>query len=215
MNGFAGADLGGTVATWVSALATIAVWSYLVGARRIFVLMQHLLAGLATGYLVLIAIREVLLPRLAVHLVEQADERVVLVPALLLVAVLVAASWLPRPVVAPVAAIVVGGIAAFALGGAVVGTILPQIAAALPTTRAAASPDLVGEVISLAITSLVLLAFLHGAPRGRLTTRGASIGRWLLVGGIGGWLGFLLVSRLSLLVDRVAFLLGDWLTVLR
>lgn len=214
MNGFAGADLGGTAATWVAALATIAVWSYLVGSRRIFVLMQHLLAGLATGYLVLLAIRDVLLPRLAVPLVEQAGERVLLVPALLLVGLLVAASWLPRPVVAPVAAIVVGGIAAFALGGAVVGTILPQIAAALPTTGAA-PPDVAGEVISLAITSLVLLAFLHGAPRGRLTTRGASIGRWLLVGGIGGWLGFLVVSRLSLLVDRVAFLLGDWLTVLR
>jgi hypothetical protein len=214
VNGFAGTDLGGTVATWVAALATIAVWSYLVGSRRIFVLIQHLLAGLATGYLVLLAIRDVLLPRLAVRLVEQADQRVLLVPALLLVGILVGASWLPRRVVAPVAAIVVGGIAAFALGGAVVGTILPQIAAALPTTSAA-SPDLAGKVMSLAITSLVLLAFLHGAPRGRLTTRGASLGRWLLVGGIGGWLGFLLVSRLSLLVDRVAFLLGDWLTVLR
>ena len=214
MNGFGGAGLGGTVATWVAAIATIAVWSYLVGSRRIFILMQHLLAGLATGYLVLLAVRDVLLPRLAVPLVEQANERVLLVPALLLVGILVAASRLPRPVVAPVAAIVVGGIAAFALGGAVVGTILPQIAAALPTTRAA-SLDLASQVISLAITSLVLLGFLHGAPRGRLTTRGASIGRWLLIGGIGGWLGFLLVSRLALLVDRVAFLLGDWLTVLR
>ena len=58
-------------------------------------------------------------------------------------------------------------------------------------------------MISLAITSLVLLAFLHGAPRGRLTSRAARLGRWLLVGGIGGWLGFLVVSRLSLLVDRI------------
>jgi hypothetical protein len=115
---------------------------------------------------------------------------------------------------APVGAILVGGIAAFALGGAVVGTILPQIAAALPA-GGAATPDLAGGVISLAITSLVLIAFLHGAPRGTLTTRAATLGRWLLVGGIGGWLGFLVVSRLSLLVDRIAFLLGDWLTVLR
>lgn len=214
MNGFVGSDLGGTVATWVAAIATIAVWSYLVGSRRSFVLMQHLLAGLATGYLVLLAIRDVLVPRLGVPLVESPGDRVLLVPALLLVGMLVGASWLPRRAMAPVAAIVVGGIAAFALGGAVVGTVLPQIAAALPTTNAA-SPDLAGEVISLAITSLVLLAFLHGAPRGRLTARGAMVGRWLLVGGIGGWLGFLVVSRLSLLVDRVAFLLGDWLTVLR
>jgi hydrogenase-4 membrane subunit HyfE len=214
MNGFFASDLSGTVATWVAALATIATWSYLVGARRLFVLMQHLLAGLATGYLVLLAIRDVLVPRLITPLIEQPRDHVLLVPAVALVATLIGATWLPRGMTAPAGAILVGGIAAFALGGAVVGTVLPQIAAALPTTNAA-SPDIIGEVISLAITSLVLLAFLHGAPRGRLTIRAATVGRWLLVGGIGGWLGFLIVSRLSLLVDRIGFLLGDWLTVLR
>jgi hypothetical protein len=214
MNGFAGADLAGTIATWVAAIATIAVWSYLVGARRLFVLMQHLLAGLATGYLVLLAIREVLVPRLVLPLIQHPRYNGLLLLALVPVAMLIGASWLPRRAMAPVGAVLVGGIAAFALGGAVVGTILPQIAAALPAGRGA-SGDLAGEVISLAITSLVLLAFLHGAPRGVVTTRAATVGRWLLVGGIGGWIGFLVVSRLSLLVDRIAFLLGDWLTVLR
>jgi hypothetical protein len=214
MNGFAGTDFAGTAATWVAAVMTIAVWSYLVGARRLFVLTQHLLAGLATGYLVVLAIRDVLVPRLVVPLVEHPRDNALLVPALVLVAMLIGASWLPRRAMAPVGAILVGGTAAYALGGAVVGTVLPQIAAALPVAGAS-SGDLAGEVASLAITGLVLIAFLHGAPRGALTTRAASIGRWLLVGGIGGWLGFLVVSRLSLLVDRIAFLLGDWLTVLR
>lgn len=214
MNGFAGTDLAGTIATWVAAVATIAVWSYLVGARRIFVLMQHLLAGLATGYLVLLAVREVLVPRLVLPLVQHPRENGLLLLALVPVGMLIGATWLPRRAMAPVGAILVGGIAAFALGGAVVGTILPQIAAALPA-GSAATGDLAGEVISLAITSLVLLAFLHGAPRGTITTRAATVGRWLLVGGIGGWIGFLVVSRLSLLVDRIGFLLGDWLTVLR
>lgn len=214
MNGFSGADFGGTLATWVAAIVTIAVWSYLAGWRRLFVLMQHLLAGLATGYLVLLAISDVLVPRLVVPLVERPNENALLLPALILAGMLVGASWLPRRAMAPVGAILVGGIAAYALGGAVVGTILPQIAAALPA-GSIASADLVGELISLAITTLVLLAFLHGAPRGTLTTRAASVGRWLLIGGIGGWLGFLVVSRLALLVDRIGFLLGDWLTVLQ
>jgi len=96
----------------------------------------------------------------------------------------------------------------------VIGTILPQMAAALPAVTAT-SPDLASEVLALGITVLVLLSFLYGAPRGALTAQAATVGRWLLVGGIGGWLGFLVVSRLSLLVDRVGFLLGDWLTVLR
>ena len=132
----------------------------------------------------------------------------------MLVGVLVGASWLPRRAIAPATAILVGGIAAFALGGAVIGTILPQMAAALPATPATA-PNLVSELLALAITALVLVGFLHGAPRGALTTRAATMGRWLLIGGIGGWLGFLVASRLSLLVDRVGFLLSDWLTVLR
>ena len=61
------------------------------------------------------------------------------------------------------------------------------------------------------MSGLVLVGFLHGMPRGRLLTVAAAAGRWLLIGGIGGWLGFLILSRLILLVDRVAFLLGDWL----
>lgn len=214
MNGFEAADLGGTLATWVAALATIGVWSYLVGARRIFVLLQYLLAGLATGYLVLLAIRDVLVPRLAAPLLANPRDHLLLLPALVLVAVLIGASWLPRRATAPATAILVGGIAAFALGGAVIGTILPQMAAALPGTGAT-SLDLGSEVLALGITVLVLLSFLHGAPRGALTVQAAALGRWLLIGGIGGWLGFLVVSRLALLVDRIGFLLGNWLTVLR
>ncbi|MEP7040116.1 MAG: hypothetical protein ABI864_00925 [Chloroflexota bacterium] len=213
MNGFVGTDLAGTIATWVAAIATLAVWSYLVGARRLFVLMQHLLAGLATGYLILLAIREVLVPRLIAPLIEHPRDNGLLVLALVPVGMLIGAAWLPRRAMAPVGAILVGGIAAFALGGAVVGTILPQIAAAMPASGGG-SGDLASEVISLVITSLVLLAFLHGAPRGTVTTRAATVGRWLLIGGIGGWIGFLVVSRLSLFVDRIGFLLGDWLTVL-
>jgi hypothetical protein len=214
VNGFATGDLAGTLATWVAAAATVGVWSYLVGLRRIFELLQYLLAGLATGYLVLLAISEVLIPRLAAPLLQSPRDHLLLVPALGVVGMMLGASWLPRRVTAPAVAILLGGIAAFALGGAVIGTILPQMAASLPATPATSS-DLAGEVLSLAITVLVLLAFLHGAPRGALATRGAVVGRWLLLGGIGAWLGFLLVSRLSLLTDRIAFLLGDWLTVLR
>jgi len=213
MSGFASTDLGGILATWVAALATIGIWSYLVGARRIFALLQYLFAGLATGYLVLLAVREVLVPRLVAPLMAAPGEHLWLLPAAALVLLLVGAAWLPWRATTPATAVLVGGLAAFALGGAVVGTILPQMAAALP--GAVGSPDRLGEVVALIITVLVLVGFLHGAPRGRLTARAITAGHWLLIAGIGGWLGFLVASRLSLLVDRIGFLLGDWLTVLR
>ena len=214
MNGLLAADLSGNIGTWVAALTTIAVWSYLVGGRTLFRHLQYLLAGMGTGYLALIALREVLVPRLVLPLVNDPADNPLLLLALIGCAVLAGAAWLPRRVVAPVAAVMVGTTAAFALGGAVVGTLLPQVAGALLRPSAGMS-GLIDGLVALAITILVLVAFLRGTPEGRLTGRAATLGRWLLIGGIGGWLGFLLVSRLALLVDRLGYLLGDWLGMIR
>jgi len=212
VSGFAGTGPADVAATWVAAAVTLAVFGYLFGERRLFGLAQHLLAGLATGYLAVLAIREVLIPRLVEPLVDDPTGHLLLWPAAALVAALAAARWMPRPVVAVPVAMIVAGTAAFALGGAVAGTLLPQIAGGVLPPNAGTG-TLISGVIGLVITSLVLVAFLHGLPRGRLIGGAAGVGRWLLLGGIGGWLGFLLVSRLALLVDRIAFLLTDWLRV--
>jgi hypothetical protein len=157
--------------------------------------------------------REVLIPRLIEPLYTDPTGQLLLWPALVLVLAMAGARWLPRPVVAIPAAILVAGVAAFALGGAVTGTLLPQMAGALVPPGPAAS--VLNGLIGLVITALVLVGFLHGLPRARLLAGAAATGRWLLLGGIGGWLGFLLVSRLALLVDRLQFLLGDWLGIAR
>jgi hypothetical protein len=214
VNGFFASDSAGTAATWIAALVTLAVWSYLLGERRLLRAAQLLLAGLATGYLALIAIREVLVPQLLSPLVTSASAHLELLIDIVLVAILVGSRWLPRRIVAVPASVVVGGTAGFALGGAVTGTLLPQLAAGIVTSGSGPGGALSG-VIGLAITVPVLLAFLHGTPRGALVSGAARAGRWFVVGGLGAWLGFLLLSRLALLVDRVGFLLGDWLGLVR
>jgi hypothetical protein len=211
---FFAADTAGTVATWIAAVATLAVWSYLVGERRLLRAAQLLLAGLATGYLALVAIREVLIPQLVTPLVDSSSAHPELLVDLVLVAILIGSRWLPRRVVAVPASVVVGGTAGFALGGAVTGTLLPQLAAGIVTSGSGPGGALSG-LIGLAITVPVLLAFLHGTPRGAIVSGAARAGRWFVLGGLGAWLGFLLLSRLSLLVDRVGFLLGDWLGLMR
>jgi hypothetical protein len=214
VNGLFADGLAGTVATWTAALITVAVWAYLVGERRVFRLAQHLLVGLSTGYLTLLAVREVLVPRLLQPLASDPAGNPLLWIALAACALMAGATWLPRGLVAPPVAVLVAGTAAFALGGAVVGTLLPQLGAA-SLSPDLDTPGLASGLLGAAVTALVLLAFLHGTPRGQLLAGAAGTGRWLLLGGIGGWLGFLVVSRLALLVDRVGFLLGDWLGIVR
>ncbi len=207
MSGLIGGD---AIVTLVAAVATIVVLGGLLGERRLFGWSQHLFAGLVTGYLVLLAITEVIVPRLLAPLLEAPADRLDLWLAVGLAASAAGAPWLPRMVSAVPMSIAIGALAAFALGGAIVGTILPQLAA----TIVVSDSDLASTLAAAAgavISGLVLIGFLHGTPKGRLVGAAASAGRWLMLGGIGGWLGYLLFSRLVLLVDRVSFLVGDWL----
>lgn len=199
-------------ATWLAAVATLVVLGGLVGERRLFGWSQHLLAGLATGYVALLALDAVIRPRLVEPLAAGGAGRMELWLGLLLVVVAAGAPWLPRVVSAVPVSVALGGLAAFAFGGAVIGTLLPQLAVAA-AAPAATPVEAVAGIGAAAITGLVLVSFVHGIPRGRLLGGAAGIGRWLLLAGIGGWLGYLLFSRLLLLLDRVAFLLGDWLGV--
>ena len=213
MNGLFGTEMIDEVATWVAALVTLVVLGGLFGERRLFAWSQHLLAGMATGYLGLLAIAEVIVPRLAEPLAADPGGRPDLVLGLGLVAVTAATPWIPRIVGAVPLSIAIGALAAFALGGAVVGTLLPQLVAAVARPESGVAATLAGTGATV-VTGLVLIGFLHGTPRGRFLSAAASTGRWLLLAGIGGWLGYLLLSRLILLIDRIAFLLGDWLGLL-
>lgn len=195
-------------ATAIAALATVAVLGGLLGERRVFGWTQHLFAGLLTGYLVLIAVREVVVPWLVTPLIADPAGRPELWIGLAMVAITALSPWLPCALAAVPVSIMVGSLAAFGLGGALVGTLLPQAAA---TVVAGGEPFGVtlAAVVSAAITVLVLVGFLHGVPRGRASLVATSAGRWLMVAGIGGWLGYLLYARLVLLIDRIAFLVGD------
>jgi hypothetical protein len=212
MNGFFGTEAADVVATWLAAIVTLIVLGGLLGERRLFGWSQHLLAGLVTGFLALLAVREVILPRLVDPLLAGGAGRAELWIGLALVGAAAGAPWLPRVVAAVPISIAIGSLAAFALGGAVIGTVLPQLVASIANDGASASDTVIG-VAAAGVSGLVLVGFLHGVPRARPMRAAAAAGRWLLVAGIGGWLGYLLFSRLLLLLDRIGFLLGDWLGI--
>ncbi len=212
MTGLVDLGDGGAVALWVAALATLVTWSILFGVNRPFRWSQRLLAGLATGYLALIAIREVIVPGLVEPLLAAPAEHPALWIALGLGIVLLGARWLPPAIGALPIAVLLGATAAFALGGAIVGTVIPQLAgvALYPSaTGGALSSGIVAAITAV----LVLLAFVHGQPRSRAVAGLAGAGRWIMLGGLGVWLGYLIVARLALLADRVGFLVVDWLGI--
>jgi len=214
MNGLFGTEAADALATWVAAAVTLVVLGGLLGERRLFGWSQHLLAGLLTGFLALVAISEIIVPRLVTPIAEGGGDRLELWIGLALVGTAAGAPWLPRVVAAVPISLLIGSLAAFALGGAVIGTALPQLIAATAVDGGGTAATTTA-LAAAAVSALVLVGFLHGVPRGRGTAAAAVAGRWLLVAGIGGWLGYLLFSRLILLLDRIGFLLSDWLGIAR
>lgn len=212
MSGFFGTDAAALVATWVAAGVTIIVLAGLLGERRLFGWTQHLFAGLLTGFLALIALTEVVVPRLVEPLLVDPAGRLELWLGLALVVSAAGAPWFPRTVSAVPLALAIGALTAFALGGAVIGTLLPQLLVAVPRHEETTLATGIGIAAAI-VTAFVAYGFIHGVPRGRIGGSVARGGRWLLLGGIGGWLGYLLLSRLMLLVDRISFLLGGWLGI--
>jgi hypothetical protein len=212
VNGFTDGGPASLAATWVAAAVTLVVLGGLFGERRLFGWSQHLLAGLATGFVALLAISEVIVPRLVAPILADPAGRPELWAGLLLVGLAAGAPWLPRPLAGIPIGIAVGALAAFAFGGAVIGTLLPQLAATIAVREGSLVETVVG-VLAAAVSVLVVVSFVHGSSRGRPRRTAVRVGRLLLVAGLGGWLGYLVLSRLILLVDRVGFLLGDWIGI--
>jgi hypothetical protein len=220
-----------TFGTWVAALLTLMVYSYLVGDNPLFRLAEHLFVGTAVAYAVVVAFHSVLNTQLIFPLVYDPQTNwPLLIPAALGLLLLTKArssiAWVGNSAVA----LLFGVGAALAIGGALSGTILPQVQA----TFVSLSPPHLGEgfwgwaraadnLILVVGTIATLLYFAFNVSRQNLLARiraeflrpWAALGRWIIMITFGAIFANTVMARVSLLIGRVQFLLGDWLQLLR
>jgi len=202
----------------VAALLTLLVFSRLIGDNPAFRFAQYLFVGVSLGYAFVVVYHQVLRPNVA-GLAASLDNPTLLglrlAPFLLGLLLLArvtgrqSASWLAN---IPLA-LLFGVGAALAIGGALVGTLMPQM---LDTVR----PDgtdplaLIGAALLLLGVVLTLCYFYFTAPRatpaGRLLAGAAAAGRWLLMIAFGFFFAGGVVTYLAALNGRLEFLV-NWL----
>lgn len=117
----------------VAFLLTIFVLSYLFGDQALFRIAIYIFVGASAGYVASVAWHRVLSPQLLRPLIYGApNEKLVMIfPALLAFLLLFKALPSTSKLGTPSVAFMVGVGAAVAVGGAVIGTIIPQIAASI------------------------------------------------------------------------------------
>jgi hypothetical protein len=212
---------------WVAVILTLFVFSYLLGDNVLYRLAEHIFVGVAVGYAVVVVFHAVLASKLLVPLVEAMGRRdwgafLLLITSLVLGLLLLtkpfkAISWLGSLSVA----VLLGVGAALAIGGALLGTLVPQVDATADlthyVTRYGPRLGLFSGIVVLVGTIGVLLYFHFGASReGRLTRFRDGIvriwggfGRWFIFVAFAAILATTFMSRLSLLVGRIQFLLDS------
>ena len=213
------------IGVFVSAVLTFMIFTYIFGDNLFFRLAQHILIGTVAAYSVVVAVHSVLLGRLLFPLIARTDSDWPLIIPFVLGVML----WgKARPGTAWLGNISIGfmlGVgAALGIGGALLGTLLPQLQdtaislynrVTLSMSPTEQLVQLISNVIIVVGTLGALLSFhfVRGGDTVFARMRNGLILTWGTLGRIFIWIAFgalfagLALSRVTLLVGRVQFLL--------
>ncbi|MBN1305479.1 MAG: hypothetical protein JXA13_13655 [Anaerolineales bacterium] len=159
-------DLNFLLSGMVSFLFTMMILSYLLGDNVLFRIGIYLFVGASAGYVTTISIQQVILPRLITPLLNGQNIGINIIILLLAVLVLMKMSQQLSGLGTPVMAGLAGIGAAIAIGGALSGTLFPQIGAAIrPFDLQLPGSNLFRGMVTLAGTICTLVYFQFGAKK--------------------------------------------------
>ena len=228
---------GASFGTWIAALLTLSVFSFLYKDNPIYKFAEHIFIGISAGYFVALEYWNVFIPNLWNPLMESfrglsPSGLLLLVPfalgLLLFTRFFPRIAWLSRWSMAAM----IGSYAGLAIIGALQGDLVAQIRAnmmpfltpeSLAGLKAAAGGNqLVFAVLEVLRNPLIIIGLLvtlvyfffsreHKGGLGVVSRTGV----WFLMISFGASFGYTVMSRVSLLIGRLHFLMSDWLGVIR
>ena len=241
----------GAFGTWVAALLTLAIFSFLYKDNPIYKLAEHLFIGVSAGYYVSLEYWNVVRPNLWNPLMEGMHHatmkavslgglalKVPYFPGMLLLVPFALGlllftrfstrfTWLSRWSIAAM----VGSYAGLAMIGALQGDLVAQIRANMIPLFAPGSFAALGAggtandtlfaflnvlsnpLIIFGLISTLVYFFFSREHTGGLGVV-SKIGIWFLMISFGASFGYTVMSRVSLLIGRLHFLMSDWLHVI-
>ncbi len=201
----------------VAALLTLMVFSYLIGANPLWRLAQSLLVGVSVGYVTLVLLTQVVAPQVARIVAPPANsgmgaQALAAVPValglLLLLRIVYPQAW---PSQFGLNLVVIVG-SALAIGGALAGTIVPQLLDTMRPLHFDNPYTLTGDIVLVLGVIAALSYFAFGVrPDGKRSMPLMALstsGRWVLVITFGAILGSLATTFYASLIERLQFLIG-------
>ncbi len=214
------------VSAFIGFTLTVMVLSYLIGDNPLFRVAVSIFVGAAAGYAASVIAHQVIWPNLVIPLATATltERALLIIPLLLGLLLLTRISPQLARLSSPAMGYLTGVAAAVAVGGAVIGTLVPQIAAAAASfdlTDAAArglSPlgQFTAGVVMLTATITTLIYFNFGARRaadGTVRRNGllelaARVGQIFIAITFGVLFAGVYAAALTALIERVSAILN-------
>jgi hypothetical protein len=196
------------VGTLIAALLTLCIFSFLYRDNPFYKFAEHLLVGVSVGYVLVIALNTTVMPKLINPVFKQGRFDYI-VPGILGLFMLVRffpkIAWLSRISIA----LIIGAGAGVAIPATIQAKIFAQMQATMINF---ASLD--GIIVFVGIATTLAYFFFSKEHKGWFG-KTAKVGTWFLMVFFGATFGYTVMSRISLLIGRVHFLLGDVLHVIK
>jgi hypothetical protein len=202
-----------TIGIWLGAGLTLCIFSFLYKDNPFYKFAEHLYVGISAGYWAAMEWHNVFLPNLWKPLTEQ-GKVLLLVPfafgILLFSRFTKKFSWLSRWSMA----LIIGIYAGIAIIGYGSGDLILQIHAnLLPLWTGNWFSSFNNILLVVGVIGGLIYFFFSKEHKGALGA-GAKIGVWFLMISFGASFGYTVMSRMSLLIGRVYFLMVTWLHIL-
>ena len=174
------------IAGFVAFLFTLLIFSYLIGDNPLFRIAVYIFVGISAGYVASVAWRQVIWSDLFFPLITGTSAQKALLTIPLILSALLLTKVSPRltQLGMPTMALLVGVSAAVAVGGAVTGTLIPQIGATInmfgasSATSAAQFVEMIFNGVWILAGVTATLVYFHFGAR---TTKDGSVRRFGLI----------------------------------
>jgi nitrate reductase gamma subunit len=202
-----------TIGIWLGAALTLCIFSFLYRDNPFYKFAEHLFVGISAGYWATLEWHNVFLPNLWEPLTQQ-GRLLLLVPfafgILLFSRFTRKLSWLSRWSMA----LIIGIYAGIAIVGYGSGDLILQIRAnLLPLWTDSWLTSFNNILLTLGVITGLIYFFFSKEHKGALGGA-AKVGVWFLMISFGASFGYTVMSRMSLLIGRIYFLLVTWLHIL-
>ena len=207
--------MSGSLWVWLSAFLTLCIFSFLYKDNPFYRFAEHLFVGSSAGYLIALSWHNTVYPNLFVPLFKQHQYLYVLP---LLLGLIYLARFIPKysNLIRIPISFLLGWGSGVVIPAAIQTDIIKQIQGTLLTREMFARWDnAVWSLIILVGVISTLVYFFFSRERKGVLKPISSVGVIFIMLGFGASFGYTVMARISLLIGRLQFLLGDWLHLIK